>query len=706
MKTKRLKKFLQPKLFAPIIVFLVLYLLHFWLLFSGSTLYGGPGDHTAGLIWLYDQYPHSPWWQSTNHAAYPWGEDLWSPLFITGQIGYILFWLASRIVDDPVAGYNILTSVGFILSFIVAYLFILKRVMWGPWIAALMAAAITFTPMALYLNGVGHFAYLYCPAYLIGCIWLILSILDKRSVWKAVCLGLLIGSVIVFDPYFVLFIPFAAVLFSLTLLILGYIKFSHITAYTKELIVAVVACLLIVVPTILFIQRSSEEVNRISANTRGAQLFDANQYSARIKDYILPAAENPFVPKAIKEVKQNSYHGTDRTFTLYLGWVVIVGFIISFVLFVRRMYKKRTKEMAIAGALLVVAVGAFIFSLPPVIQVFSFELYTPTWIVATLTPTWRVFARFFFIVQPAIILFIAYILRAHSEALNAKKAHILTIILASGLVFTVFIDYLPRNPFDTRNFWNYMEKLPSAYRELKTIGGTLAEYPIREQPYFRGSMYVAGQYIHNLPTLNSYSPTSPTILERTSLMDLNNPQTIPALQYLGINSLVVWNNQYQTWRQTKGVELKSSELFSSQFGKNEKIDLYKIQSQTSQRYIAGYLQTYRPLEDRQIFDINIPIESGNSLTVIDLCEKNTNKKCETGPDTHLLKFTITNTTSDATTFSLVDERGKEVATFTLTAGKHALEVAVPVGQYEMKFNKVYNSKLILFQPHVAIKESE
>ncbi len=692
-------------------VLLVMLVLHFWGVFLhiNTALYGGPGDHTAGIIWLYDQYSQSPWWHSTALSAYPYGDKLWSPLFSLGQIGYVVFWVCAKVMGSPVGGYNLFTSIAFIGSFFVAYGFIIKRFLRAKFIAALLAALVTFTPMALFLDAVGHTSYLFMPAYLFGVVWCVLRMFETKVRTPAIILGVLGGLTVLFDPYFVLFIPLAAVSFASALLILRYYKKFHITIgqVLARMGQAVLVSLVFIVPTLLYIQLNSHEVAEITANSRSDQVLDATLYSARVEDYILPSAQNPFSPTVVKQLKSSTFHGSDATFTLYLGWTLIAAVVGALIWWLKHP-KPKSKQAAILRtigiAALVTSVVAFIFSLPPEVKIGSMTIHTPAWYLASIAPIWRVFARFYFIVQPMMVLTCIAWFCEYIMAMPLRGGRRVSYSACIAIGFILLFEYLPRNPLDVGAFWSYDRDLPTVYDKVsQEKQQVIAEYPMREQPYYKASLYLTGQHLHSSPTINAYSPTSPTAYNRIAIMDLNNPQTIPALRYIGATTLIVWNTDRQYWSPLRvdGLKKVYSENYASKFEKSkQKIERYMVESGIEYRYVAVLQSPYRPSDEGRLYDIEVPLQSGLSVAVVDLCQ-GMKKTCPDARDSFKLQMTVGNNTEGDIDVVLRSAMTDDQKKITLHKGKNAIDINMKTNRYVFKFDKKFNDLITISNQRIV-----
>lgn len=691
----------------PLAVFVAYYLLHFWFtLVSGDVLYGGPGDHTAGLIWLYDNSPSTPWWTVTDGSGYPWGDQLWSPLFITGQIGYILFWIFSTVLGGAVAGYNAYIALGLGLSFWLSYAFIYRKFLKKPFIAALIAVLMISSPAMFAIIEVGHPSYVFAPAYFVSAAWLSLKVLGGATKRWSLSLGLLLGSTIFFDPYFVLMItPIVAVFFICSFIRPKLQRVKQWRVVVRSIVPIAAGLLIFALPAIGYVYLQSDAIETVSSGTRSPIREDAYAYSAHPEDFLLPATQNPLTLDFLKHIKESTTHGTDRTFTLYVGTIVLIMTIVAAIWWVRNFRRVKPDDRLLAGSLLAVALVAFLMSLPPTLAIFGLEVIMPSWIVTEFVEAWRVFARFFFILQPALLLFLAVTLSLYlalNKHTNRKRKYIYAAVVL--LLLLSIVDYLPRNPLNADYFWSYDRDLPATYQTLrKESFEAMAEYPLREQPHHQGALYFTGQHIHNKKMLNAYSPTNSQALVRLNIMDLNNPQTIPVLQFLRISKLVVWNSEFQSWNSRDEHLMKTnSEAYRSRFGTTS-IDTYTIAPGEGQRYLGAVEKGYRP-DDRELRDIMAPLHNGVRVGVVDLCTLvDTAAVCRETPEKKLtLRGLIYNSTDTAARVSLKNTNGDTVTEF-LVGPRQEISIAQDIGidLYVMEFDDRLNEKIFYKDVHVT-----
>lgn len=590
---------------------------HFWLviLHPGSVLYGGPGDHTASLIWLYEKSPGNPWWGQTYASAFPFGENLWSPTYVLGQLLYIAFWLCSAPFGNGVIGYNLLTTIGFIVSFLSFY--VITHNLWKvkKTFAAAGGYIVAFTPFVLSLNTVGHLSYIFAPAASMVVIWLFATLFTKSKRvswrWRATGLGLFVGLSWLFDPYFLLFLTLLVVsLVAGWLVILGYRGIERKDLWQRfGLASAVFFCS--VAPLAIY---SISQRQAISDNTsyRASIESDAQQYSAHPEDYVLPSAQNPVLPDPFILLKETSIHGASAT-PLYISLVLLFMLVVLIVL---RLVKRKKIEPIIIVCL--VATGVMmVFSLPPKMHMGNLEIIGPTYFIIQISSAWRVFSRIFIFFYPLVCIATFILLQSVWKEAGRYARY----GLAIGLCL-IPLDMLMRNPFDASLFWDIHKDTPSTYAEAH-IGrnDTIAEYPLREAPHYKGSLYFSAQLSHDAAIVNPMMPDVTKGKEgiRRALADLHNPQTIGALKFLGVNKIQVWTSEDYSFVAPAGLTRLAADDYKGLFGK-QRVTMYAIDGQVRPvRYIIEYEEVSRLWDDR-IGNIHDKIISKATLRTIDLCD--------------------------------------------------------------------------------------
>jgi hypothetical protein len=193
--------------------------------------------------------------------------------------------------------------------------------------------------------------------------------------------------------------------------------------------------------------------------------------------------------------------------------------------------------LVVAGGL-AVGITAGVMALPPV-HVLGIPL--PSYILLALTSTWRVLSREYVVVNIAVTLLFSVALTYFSHALQFKR--ITKAILYSLLFLFIFVQYQTYHPFKGLESANFSySNAPEGYywlRNQKDIQA-VAEYPI-EKPTEANShgYYLTMQLIHKKPLLNSAIANGPDETIRSSIKNLSDPQTIPILHSLGIDTVAI-----------------------------------------------------------------------------------------------------------------------------------------------------------------------
>lgn len=642
-----------------LIILAVALLVHFWYIFLNFTtaLYGGPGDHTASLIWLYEQSPGSPWWGFTGMSAAPFGEMLWSPVYLLGQAIYIIFWVFASVFQSGIGGYNAITIAGYIFSFISIYYVATRLFERKPLVIGMFAYIGAFTPFVMALNEVGHLSYIFAPGYAALLAYLIIrAFIQELSVKRLVVVGTLSGLSWLIDPYYVLFS---------TILVFGlvvamfftqkmYLSSTHRKGFLKRSTIILGVWVLCMLPLMIYSQFISSTVSGTTA-IRADIREDAQQYSARFVDFLLPSAQNPLVPKPLTDYKGSTFHGKDATFTLYIGATFLIFLGTSLVWYLAsRQTRYRTYIVSLIGA----AAILLLFSLPPVIEIFGLKIPGLSGLVIAVTDTWRVFARIFIFAFPLLVL------AAIGLSLVLLKKRKVSLYIVVGCVLLLLpLDMLYRNPFNPDLFWSMKSDISTNYQFVQSDSTieSLAEYPLREAPHYKGSLYFTAQLLHGKKIVNPMMVTTGKEVEiRRALIDLDNPQTVPALKFLGVDAIQVWSSTGEVSRGIQGTDLLATDFTNSIFGQSRG-ELYRIsQSVQPQRYVV-YMQGTSQLWNDVVRDVVEGTTGNFGFTVLDLCKYYKSVSCNEVSDRirHKISVEILNDSRESVRVELVTSEGSQ-----------------------------------------------
>ena len=260
-------------------------------------------------------------------------------------------------------------------------------------------------------------------------------------------------------------------------------------------------------------------------------------YSARVWDYFLPPIQHPLLGKLTNGFIMSHIHDSYwHEQTLYLGWILLglAG------LGVWRLWRSRAPENRFLGILLpLMAMGGFLFSMPPTVEILGAQVPMPGFFLHYLFPVFRVYARFGVVVATAVVVLaglgIAWVL----ERVRWKK----TLGMAIGaLILFEFVNIPPAHYVD-------LSKTPPVYEwvaQQKDVQA-IAEYPLGFPPKKTGEHlnlwdvyeYMLWQRVHGKPLFNGDPSGALDLTMKTQLADPGDPNTPVRLGWLGITHLIV-----------------------------------------------------------------------------------------------------------------------------------------------------------------------
>jgi hypothetical protein len=191
-----------------------------------------------------------------------------------------------------------------------------------------------------------------------------------------------------------------------------------------------------------------------------------------------------------------------------------------------------------------------------------------------------------------------------------------------------------------------------------------------------------------------------------SLMDLSNPQTIPALRYMQVGMLLVWNDPTDKWNPSpeSALDLEKTEIYTSQFGKNEVLNLYSINRDgPKRRYVAVIQNNYRPVDDDKMSNIQVPLQSGVSLAIVDLCKEMGLSACGDTHEPLMYKGVWRNETEANAQVTLRAFDSSDTQHIELRPGVNKIEVPMTSSRYILEFDAKLNSKIHLTDQEVGLR---
>jgi len=502
-----------------------------------STIMGGPGDATAGGVWLgwqYQQLDVGPWPADTPYLNAPYGESIWGPYLITAVGLFGPLWALNQITG-PVCAWNLIIFTGFLATALAMFGFV--RWLTGSSFAAFFAGfAYGFSPFHMY-KAQGHMAYLHSELLVI-LLWAWFA-LWRRPSWKtALMLGGTFALVAYTDGYYILIGSVISVAFVIGALFHTALVRSEAGVLKKRLkymMASGIAALLLVLPIVAVFLTSKDQIGLSLPRSKGELVT----YSARWHEYVLPARSHPYFSRFFGNFQDSHLHESNYSEqTLFVGWTVLLLASGLAVVSLKRKPQPGTTREGVSLRFASITLGAVLFaalafSAPPKFDLAGLDFAGPSSVIFKYLKLWRVYARFFLAVHAAAValaaLGLAYILRNKRTAARAA----ITLILTSILAFE-FLTFPPRA------VWSYSEA-PPEYEWLRGQNDitTIAEYPLAVPPANEAYAYKSFQPIHGKRLFNSNYANGRQQPLRVGLYGLEDPQTIPVLRRLGIQAAVI-----------------------------------------------------------------------------------------------------------------------------------------------------------------------
>ena len=521
------------------------------------SLYGF-GDSTAGPIWKNSMRPEQPLFGGPEtRTNYPYGESLYSPVGFAASVQTVSMSAASKLVG-PVCAYNLYNIVGYITTAIVAFMFVLY-ITRNRWVSLLAGYAFSYTPYVQSKIG-GHPNYAF-GGVLLAIVWLLIHTFVYRKTWSAILLGATVALCAYLDPYFTLLAisviaPITAILASAIIVMKikrkkAALLSDTLRSYIKPLGISSLVFVLCMIPLIAIRIANADVIDHTVERSRGNTLASAMLCSNKPLDYLLPDPQNKYMLSLFGEsytthnlaLRHWCNYGESRV-SLSLTLLIII---LSVGIYVgsRIMRKRRIRRLTMPypTALLLASIAAIaltgvVLSLPPYLH----GIKMPSGYVLSVTEMWRIFAREYMVVNLALVILGSIALAWLLGSALLTKHRAVKVVFITAVFIGVFAEYQINDPFSPMTF-SYQRDVPSVYLQLKNDpkATAIAEYPIDRIgiEYDSAIYYMTMQTVHQKSMMNSALAVDPKETVHLGMRDLTDPQTIPALRYLGINRVMV-----------------------------------------------------------------------------------------------------------------------------------------------------------------------
>jgi hypothetical protein len=261
---------------------------------------------------------------------------------------------------------------------------------------------------------------------------------------------------------------------------------------------------------------------------------DLSVLGARPAEFLVPAAENPFLASATSSVRPGLHGSNPVETTLFMGWLTIALALLWLGYTLRRRRILSGTTVATSGGLLASVLAGLAFATPSPIGIgehlFS---WTPSWFLLQVVPEIRIPSRFLALISAALIPLAALGLQltcnwVRSWITGSSRARIAALATAATALVLSVVELFP-------NVWDQTQadQLPMIYEAVeRTPSGVLSEYPMDE-----GSDYKFWQRLHGRPLLNGARIGTDADDLARGVVDPASPGTAEVLSLLGVTGI-------------------------------------------------------------------------------------------------------------------------------------------------------------------------
>lgn len=428
----------------------------------------------------------------------------------------VILLYALALVFGATAAYGLFVMLGYVATGLA--MFLLSRSLTGSaWIAFIAGWAFAFYPFATVTGEHPHFVHGWVFVVMA---WRFFTLIERPTPLNGVWAGLATILTLAWTQYYFLLggVAFAA----LTVAALVVRDPRH--RYRERLLaqapsVGLVAGFVVLMRHLLL---STNEDATLPPNT----LPDVIASAAHVPMYLVPPAHHPLGSATVSYLDRHGWNGVE--WTLYVGLTVLALAVVGVTAAALRRLRPELTRVAWASAALVVA--AFLFSLPPEVDVAGSTIRTPSRLVFDVTHNFRLYTRFVIVVMLGLCLLAGLGMKALTEG-RPRQLRWLVLGLCTVLI-----------PLD---LWNvpadrtFTFRTPAIYRTLRAEPpGTVAEYPVRPLGRVGDYLDIYYQGTHDKPILNGYF-AGPDEQRALSLAELSNPSTAAGLATLGVRYVLV-----------------------------------------------------------------------------------------------------------------------------------------------------------------------
>ncbi len=482
-----------------------------------TAVYGPGGDVIGALTQFRELAQHAvPFLPgSIESLGAPEGQPVRYPLYVATWPSSLWIW-ASSLLLGAVPAWNLFVMAGFVLTGVATYAFVYWRTgSSAP--SAIAGWAFAFHPDAVFNAGTA-------PDFMHR--WILLLLLWRSFVLRDAptrrnALGAALAAIIAvsWNPYFLLMVTVA-------LVVLGT---SHLVAALRRsnLRVGLVTLAWWTAPLLVTAAVYGTVAATAPAGTSGVRersLADLTLYSLRPGEYL-----NPHEGALLFGWLTFPGSRPDSSTYVYVGLVTTALALVAIGLALRKRLHVPAGDVWTIVALVATAL---VWSGPPVANVAGISFYLPSYFVAQITTTWRVYGRFGVFVELGVVLLAAFALASLIKGRSSLMRSAVSAVVAVLVALDLYGSPLPVTKIQNPPIYSVLRDLPP---------GAVAEYPIVPS-VFGAYDQLQRQDAHRKPLLNGFEPGSPAEVRALRLATLSD-KTIERLRALGIRYVMV-DTQY------------------------------------------------------------------------------------------------------------------------------------------------------------------
>lgn len=578
-------------------------------------------DTTGGIAWFQSASGNDLGWNYTTQSNYPVGEQLDRPQAITAEAFSLLYKLLATLTT-PICGVNLMILLGYMSTGLVMFGF-MRWLFRRNSIALLAAYAAAFVPYHQ-LKAQGHVVYMYGSIF-IAIAWAFMWFTEKPSYRRALVIAALTALSAYIDGYFVLLAGvLIGCLIGFSLLRKGAairgakrgvsvdINYKNIFQNIRNsfvyLVLIGIGVIVMVLPIAHTLRSQGPAIKQSLAASRGNIFVESATYGAHLYDFVTPPFNSLFMPDGYGAWRQAHNHFSNASeATLYIGWALLLLAIASLVLLlfknVRSIRVRPNLTLGfIIGLLAATIAVCLVFAIPSKMTLFNHTFRTPLWYFVNIIENWRVFARFFLVIHPLIVVLAASCLFVLSKRLSYK--HFMVVLLA---VFGVtFFEYLPS---PVRPGGDINKNSPAIYSQLRDDQSVKAivEYPLTDLAYTPSTFTF--QQLHKKPVFNANDSAIILSPLNRSIAAINDEQALGILKARGVTHILTYE-----------LDLSSNSMLTPYGPQNNRIRAYSINQDVAPRYFALVPQAgfeYAGIEDNQVSHHVVATSGSLRITDID-----------------------------------------------------------------------------------------